>query len=75
MKLLYLTRDQIEKWTDDMVNEADSIDKNAIDLSWWMRGGVTYTDIMNMSFKQVEHINKIIDSHMETTKKSKLPFF
>lgn len=40
-----------------------------------MRGGINFTDIMNMSHDEIEHINKIIDDNMETTKKSRLPFF
>jgi hypothetical protein len=70
-----MTNDQLEKYTDDMVKEAESIDSNAFDLSWWMRGGATYNDIMNMSSKQISHISKLIDEHMETTKKTKMPFF
>jgi hypothetical protein len=70
-----MTSDQIEKYTDDMVKDAEAIDANAFDLGWWMRGGVTYNDIMNMSTKQVGYINKIVDDHMETTKKTKMPFF
>lgn len=52
-----------------------SIPINALKLSWFMRGGATYDDIMNMSHKEIEAINKIIDENLETTKKSKLPFF
>jgi hypothetical protein len=67
--------DQIEKLTDDMVKEIDAMDHNAQQLSWYMRGGISYNDILCMSTKQLASINKIIDSNLETTKKSKLPFF
>ena len=40
-----------------------------------MRGGATYDDIMNMSHKEIEAINQLVDSNLETTKKTKLPFF
>lgn len=40
-----------------------------------MRGGATYTDILNMSIKEREAIADIIESNLETTKKSQLPFF
>lgn len=40
-----------------------------------MRGGINFDDIMNMSQTQINNINKIIEDNMETTKKSKLPFF
>lgn len=40
-----------------------------------MRGGVTYDEIMNMSISERNLIGKIIDDHLETTKKSGLPYF
>jgi hypothetical protein len=40
-----------------------------------MRGGVTYSDIMMMTHEEVEAINKLINENLETTKKTKLPFF
>jgi hypothetical protein len=58
-----------------MEKERMSISFNAQKLSWFMRGGIQYTDIMNMSHAEIDNLNKIIDENMETTKKSKLPFF
>jgi hypothetical protein len=55
--------------------ECKSIPVNAIQLSWYMRGGVTYSDIMMMTHEEVEAINKLIADNLETTKKTKLPFF
>ena len=70
-----MTFDQIEKFTNDMVKQADEIMHNAIKMSWFMRGGVSLLDIMNMTAKEVTAINSIIGENLETTKKSKLPFF
>lgn len=67
--------EEIEKLTDSMVKEIDDLDRNALKMSWYMRGGVSYSDIMNMTSKQVDALNSIIDENLETTKKSKLPFF
>lgn len=67
--------EEIEKLTDSMVKEIDDLDRNALKLSWYMRGGVSYSDIMNMTSKQVDALNSVIDENLETTKKSKLPFF
>ena len=44
-------------------------------MSWYMRGGVSYTDILNMSIIERKTISKIIEDNMDTTKKSGLPFF
>ena len=40
-----------------------------------MRGGISYTDVMNMNIDERNLINKLITENMETTKKSGLPFF
>ncbi len=58
-----------------MVKQADAIEKNAFKMSWYMRGGVTFVDVLNMSYKQTEAINSVIEENLETTKKTKLPFF
>jgi hypothetical protein len=58
-----------------MESECAAIKKNALSMSWYMRGGVTYEDVLNMSSEEREEIKKIIDSNLEVTKKSQLPFF
>jgi hypothetical protein len=67
--------DQVEKLTKEMVQSIYNIRKNVIQLTWYMRGGVTYSDAMNMTNEEIKAINEIIDGNMETTKKTKLPFF
>ena len=44
-------------------------------MAWYMRGGASYQDILNMSSSERKVINQIIDSNLEDTKKSQLPFF
>jgi hypothetical protein len=58
-----------------MEQEADSVRKETIKMCWYMRGGVTYSEAMNMSSKERDIINSIIKDNLETTKKSGLPFF
>jgi hypothetical protein len=40
-----------------------------------MRGGLSYDDSMMLSQTERELIGKMIKDNLETTKKSKLPFF
>jgi hypothetical protein len=70
-----MSMEEIDKMTDSMVKEIDELDRNALKMSWYMRGGVSYSDIMNMTSKQVDALNSVIDENLETTKKSKMPFF
>lgn len=65
----------MKKLGDQMWKEAMGIKFNAQRLAWYMRGGVDFNDIMNMSTDEIENLNAIIDDNLETTKKSKLPFF
>jgi hypothetical protein len=61
----------IEKLEED----ADDIKKSSIKLSWFMRGGATYEDILNMSSMERTAIVDLIEENLETTKKSGMNFF
>jgi hypothetical protein len=58
-----------------MEGEAKAIRNDVIKMCWYMRGGVTYSEGMNMSHQERDIINDIIKENLETTKKSGLPFF
>lgn len=60
---------------DDMEREADQIRQENLKLTWYMRGGVTYDQVMNMSVKERTMISELAKENLETTKKSNLPFF
>ena len=40
-----------------------------------MRGGLTYTEAMELGKEEREIISKIVEDNLEATKKSGLPFF
>lgn len=65
----------IQKQIDSMDQEAKQIKTEVLKLCWYMRGGVTYNEAMNMSNSEREAISNIIKENLETTKKSGLPFF
>jgi len=44
-------------------------------MAWHMRGGASYTDILNMSSDERKEIAKLIESNIEVTKKTQLPYF
>ena len=58
-----------------MEAETIAIKDNAMKMSWYMRGGASYEDILNMSSAERKFISNIIEENLETTKKSGLPFF
>jgi len=73
--LLRLDHEGVKKLIDNYEKECKNIKKMALSLSWYMRGGVSYEDVLNMSPQERIEIKEIIDSNMEITKKSQLPFF
>lgn len=42
---------------------------------WYMRGGVTLTEVYNLSPAEREIVGKLVNENLETTKKTQLPFF
>jgi len=58
-----------------MDQECKDIKKNALKYSWYLRGGVSYADILNMSPDERMALSQIVEENLETTKKTQLPFF
>ena len=44
-------------------------------MSWYMRGGLSYEQALQLSASEREIVSNLIKENMETTKKSGLPFF
>jgi len=72
---LTLTNDEIVQLIDEMDKEARALKEEALKMSWFMRGGVTYDDAMCLSNQERQMIAEIIKNNMETTKESGMPFF
>jgi hypothetical protein len=58
-----------------MDKEAEGIKAESFRLAWYMRGGATYEDVMNMSMQERKLISELAKENIETTKKSNLPWF
>jgi hypothetical protein len=58
-----------------MEKETRNIRLDVLKLCWYMRGGVTYDEAMQMSRSERGIIDDIVKENLETTKKSGLPFF
>lgn len=58
-----------------MDKEAEGIKKSALTMAWYMRGGASYEDILNMSAKERSQLNELVESNLEVTKKTQMPFF
>jgi len=65
--------ESIKSLLNQLEKEISDIKANALKLSWYMRGGVSYADIMNMSVTERKLISEIITENIEITKKSGMP--
>ena len=70
-----LDSDAIVKMIDQMESEVDSIRQEALKMAWYMRGGITYDQALQLSSNERKFIGNLIKDNLETTKKSGLPFF
>ena len=74
-RLLTASHDEISTMVDRMDQEAKDIRQQSLKMSWYMRGGATYEDVLQMSNQERDLVAGLIKDNLETTKTSKLPFF
>lgn len=55
--------------------EVKALKEEVLRMCWYMRGGVTFSELMAMSSPEREIIADIIKANLETTKETRLPFF
>ena len=58
-----------------MEKEALQMKEDALKMCWYMRGGLTYNEAVNLSYQEREIIGRLIKENLETTKKTGLNFF
>ena len=51
------------------------IKAETLKLCWYMRGGVTYSEAIMLSFEERQLIGDIVKDNLETTKKTGMAFF
>lgn len=60
---------------ESMEQEAKSIREECFRLSWYMRGGITYDNVLLLSSAERSMIAELAKENLETTKKTNLPYF
>jgi hypothetical protein len=58
-----------------MDKETVDIRQEALKVAWYMRGGVSYDQALQLSVSERSSISDLIKENLETTKKTGLPFF
>lgn len=63
----------------DMINDFDrdskALKKNIFKICWFMRGGLSFSEAMEIGSQDRDLINSIIEENINTTKETGLPFF
>lgn len=70
-----LDSDGISALVEQMEKQTKKIRQEILKLCWYMRGGLTYEEGMQLGYQEREIISEIINENLETTKKTQLPFF
>lgn len=60
---------------ESMEKEISEIRQEALRMAWYMRGGVSYDQALQLSLPERKIISELIKENLATTKKSGLPFF
>jgi hypothetical protein len=72
---LNISNEEINSILEKLDKDSRAFREEALKMSWYMRGGLSYDDALALSFQEREIIGEIIKQNMATTKESGLPFF
>ena len=75
LRLLTLDNDAVAALIEGYEKEVRAYRDDALRMAWYMRGSLSYEDAMLLTLTDRELVNKIIKDNIETTEKTKLPFF
>jgi len=72
---LTLSSDEIQKLLDSYDTETKQFKKRLLEACWYMRGGLSYSELLNLGVNDIPIIEEIIKDNLDVTKKSGMPFF
>ena len=67
------SHEEIEQKQEKYEKSLDKIHKNLLKLSWYMRGGVSISELHDMPLGHIKHLNEIIGENYEMSKKAGMP--
>jgi len=72
---LTLTPEEILGLVKSYENEIKNIKDELLRICWYMRGGISYNDSMDLTMEDRRLVTKIVQDNLDTAKKSGMPFF
>lgn len=70
-----LSNAEIVKKLESMDQEAKTIKKRIFEMCWYMRGGITLNEMMQLGVSDMPIMTDVVEGNLETTKKTGMPFF
>ena len=70
-----LADSEIIKYLKELESDIKNLKHELLKICWFMRGGVTYQESLNMDIEERKIVAKIVKESLETTKKSGRDFF
>jgi hypothetical protein len=65
----------IVSYLKDFENESKNLKLELFKVCWFMRGGVTWQEALNLSPEERTVVSQLVKENMDTTKKTGQPFF
>ena len=72
---MYLTVDQVEKLIKQLDQDTKALKEDLFRMCWFMRGGLSYPQALDLTNEEREIISKVINSNLEVAKETQMPFF
>jgi len=64
-----MSNEEIGQELERLEREGDAIRENTIQLTWWMRGGITLEQAWQLSDKERRMVNRLIKENLDNSKK------
>ena len=71
--LLALGNDDVVNLLQQFDNESKALQKELLEITWYMRGGVSYSEATMLSPQERKQIAEIIKQNIKNTNDTKLP--
>lgn len=72
---MYLDVEGIDKLVKSFEKDTKALKEELFKMSWFMRGGLSFSESFLLTPEDREIINKIIEDNLKITKEQNLPFF
>jgi len=66
-----LPNPEIEGLLQGFEKEISRIKKTIAQLCWYMRGGVSYSELLELPLSDFKYFNEVVEDNMELSKKTK----